>query len=277
MSPKDEDELTTGHLPPNTPQAIGSTLRGITTVVMRELGKDNPTSYILFSNVPPNIIRPSDDTHIPGLSSTRITYNSHTKTLVVKLQSPSHQGAELYLTREIILVTNTVDHSLKRELKLLGAATVTHQGISTQPDASFQTLNLPPGREMKWPSVVVKSGGGRECLDRLHADARFWISRSCGQVKAVVVISAERDREEILFEEFVPDDNLSPPPPPLRAICQQRVVVTRDQGQTVVTGCPLVIAFDEMFLRAAANGVNEHDYVFGQQVLVEIAEDTWHN
>ena len=39
---------------------------------------------------------------------------------------------------------------------------------------------------------------------------------------------------------------------------------------------PLVIAFDGMFLRAA-NRLNEHDYIFGEEALVEIAEDTWHN
>lgn len=88
----------------------------------------------------------------------------------------------------------------------------------------------------------------------------------------MVLIALQRDLQDILLEKVVPDYNL----PRLHAVCQQSVVVTRDQGQTVVTGGPLVIAFDEMFLRAASR-LNEHDYVFGEEALVEIAEDTWDN
>ena len=58
---------TTGYLPTDTPLAIGSTIRGIKTVVARELAKNNPPPYILFSNVPPNIIKPSNDSQVPGL------------------------------------------------------------------------------------------------------------------------------------------------------------------------------------------------------------------
>lgn len=210
-----------GHLPPNTPQATGSTMSAIKTTVKRELAKETPSSYIVFSNVPPNIIKPSDDSHIPGLSGTRITYSEQAQTLVVKLSSTRHQGAERYFTREIELVTNTM--GLKRELKLLGATTVTitDTGVSIQPDSSFRPSNLPAGRDAKWLSVVVLSGDS-ECLNRLHADAHIWVSRSRDQVKAVVVISIKRDIEEIFFEKFVPDYT----PLPLRP--QQRVVVTRD-------------------------------------------------
>ena len=275
---EEEMETTTGYLPTDTPQAIGSTVSGIKTIVNRELEKDNPPFYILFSNVPPNIIRPSDDSHIPGLKGSRITYNEHIRRLVVKLPSASHEGGERYFTREIELVTNTM--GLKRELKLLGSTTVTEQGVSKQPDSSFRPSNLPVGRDTKWPSVVVEIGYS-ETLNRLHADVQLWISRSRGQVKAVVLISVKQDLKQIIFEKFIPDYTPLRPVrasrgPVVYAVCQQKVVVTRDQGQVVVTGGPLIITFEEMFLRSA-NPPNEHDYVFGQQELAEIAEDSWDN
>lgn len=266
-------ETTTGYLPTDTPLAIGSTVSSIKTVVARELRKDNPPSYILFSNVPPNIIRPSDDSQVPGLKGLRITYDEHVRRLLVKLPTALHEGGSWYFTREILEATNAM--GLKRDLKLLGSATVTEQGVSKEPDSSFRPSNLPVGRDIKWPSVVMETGYS-EALNRLHADAQLWISRSRGQVTAVVLISAKRDLEQIIFEKFIPNYTPLGPVrasrgPVVYAICQQRVIVTRNQGQVAVTGGPLIITFEEMFLRSP-NPPNEQDYVLGQQQLTEIAE-----
>lgn len=269
---------TTGYLPTDTPLAIGSTIRGIKTVVARELAKNNPPPYILFSNVPPNIIKPSNDSQVPGLKGLRITYDENVRSLLVKLPSRSHEGGSWYFTRGILEATSAMD--LRRDLMLLGAATVAEQGVSKEPDASFSLSNLPVGRDPKWPSVVVETGY-IETSSRLHADAQLWISRSRGQVKAVILSSFGRDVEKIIFEKLVPDYTPLRPVrasrgPVVYAICQQKVAVTRSQGQVAVTGAPLIITFEEMFLRSP-NPPNERDYVLGQQELTEISEDSWRN
>lgn len=196
----------------------------------------------------------------------------------MKLPTALHEGGSWYFTREILEATNAM--GLKRDLKLLGSATVTEQGVSKEPDSSFRPSNLLVGRDIKWPSVVMETGYS-ETLNRLHADAQLRISRSRGQVKAVVLISAKRDLEQIIFEKFIPNYTPIRPVrasrgPIVYAIYQQRVVVTRNQGQVAVTGGPLIITFEVMFLRSA-DPPNEHDYVLGQQELTEIAEDSWGN
>lgn len=123
--------------------------------------------------------------------------------------------------------------------------------------------------------------GYSETLNRLHADAQLWISRSRGQIKAVILISVGRGIEEIIFEKLIPDYTQLRPVrasrgPVVYAICQQKVIVTGNQGQVAVTGGPLIITFEEMFLRSP-NPSNEQDYVLGQQAPTQIAEDSWGN
>lgn len=61
-----------GPFPAGTPEVIGSTATGIMNFVKKELEKDNPPWYILFTNVPPKIIQSSDDSHFVCFKGARI-------------------------------------------------------------------------------------------------------------------------------------------------------------------------------------------------------------
>ncbi|KAL4800295.1 hypothetical protein BDV19DRAFT_384651 [Aspergillus venezuelensis] len=270
--------LFASSLPTGTPTAIGSTVCGIKKYIALQL-ELHTTCYVHFINVPPAIVRPSDDHPIEifGVKGARIYYDEGARDLIVKLVEKPHEVAHGALTKKLLGQTLTMN--LDSELSLDGATRVTSRGISKEPDASFSPWTLPPARSRQWPAVVVECGYS-ESTNHLRAMANLWISNSNGDVKVAIIISIERPRAKIILEKWVPRQTARSMGPSLRtrgqhARCEQEIVITRNEdGSAAISGAPLVIHFEEMFLRALVPP-NEHDFVITGADLESIAREIW--
>ncbi|KAL2821293.1 hypothetical protein BDW59DRAFT_181288 [Aspergillus cavernicola] len=266
-------------LPSGTPTAVGSTAAGIKKYINLQLQLPSTPSYIHFTNVPPAIVRRSSDHPIEifGVKGARICYGESLRDLIIKLVQKPHEVAHCAFTKE--LLDQTFSMHLKRELRLTGAARATSGDISKEPDASFEPRRPPPGRSEEWPAVVIESGYS-ESTAHLRAMADLWISKSGGDVKVAIIISIERQRGKIIVEKWIPNATPRGNGPFLRnrgqhARCEKEVIITRnDNGSAAVSGAPLVIRFEEMFLRAP-NPPHEKDYVLSRGDFESIAQDIW--
>ncbi|XHF98763.1 hypothetical protein AWENTII_002302 [Aspergillus wentii] len=170
---------------------------------------------------------------------------------------------------------------LQAHLALEGSATVQDAPYAKEPDASYQPRENIPGRDSRWPSVVVEAGLS-EGLGRLRIDAQWWLLRSRGQVKLAIVISVNRNEPRILFEQWEAysgpsrsgHDLRSDSRGELRAERTHRITITHQLGTTTTVGDPLVIPFRSVFLRDPANAV-EQDFVLTRADLELIAGFVW--
>ncbi|PWY89244.1 hypothetical protein BO70DRAFT_426879 [Aspergillus heteromorphus CBS 117.55] len=264
----------TSCLPMNTVHAIGSTSSGICAVIQDEMRKKHPAPYVSFSHVPPALVRESlDNPEAFGSRAVRICYDEDTRRLIVKIPGNQHEVATWHLSKRII--NDTTSMGLDDQLLLKGAARVEDAPVKKEPDASFRPVHRPPGRDQKWPSVVIESGWS-ESDARLEVDANLWIGRSEGLVQVVIAVCIDRDQELVTFKKYVPAQAPLPRLQTLRshswrAALSETIAVSRVNQVVTVTGAPLTIRFEEMFLRPASSPLHV-GYTFDAAALQKVAE-----
>ncbi|KAL2830229.1 hypothetical protein BDW59DRAFT_158561 [Aspergillus cavernicola] len=214
-------------LPIETPTAVGSTATGIT------LSESMRASL--------------DDQSIIRSKGARILYDEATSRLIIKLVGPAHEVA--HRTLFDVIVTETALMGLRGELSSVGAARVTHNNISKEPDSSFQPVHLLQGRPITWPSVIIESGYA-DSTTILQEMEDLWIGNSDRQVKVAIIMSMEKSRDRIVVEKWVPSSipqRVSDPALRRRgqsAVHKQEVVIVQTpDGQGAVSGSPPVIKF----------------------------------
>lgn len=149
------------------------------------------------------------------------------------------------------------------------------------PDDCFFPLEK-HGRDGKWPTLVVESGVF-ESLDRLREDAKWWFSRSYGDVRMVLVVVANKPRGLLRVEKWqlmprevnlgeVSGGDLKP------EMGQQTVDIQRPVMAQSVTVSPdavvegdsqIVLDFRAMFNRAP-RGRRETDVEIDARALMEL-------
>lgn len=209
----------------------------------------------------------------------RMFYNEDVLWLIVKIPKRPREVATIHLDHLIAFQTDRI--GLRMHLNPVGSATLEDPPYSKEPDASYLTLQQPPGRTDKWPALVIETGYS-ESLGRLRVDAEWWLVRSRGDVQVVILTSVHQTKPEIIMEKWELDRNVPPlrPMPKLRQprltpIKTQEISLTLADGDTtVVTGDPLIIRFEDIFLSPAASP-REQDYVFTESDLKEISEFVW--
>ncbi|CDM27064.1 unnamed protein product [Penicillium roqueforti FM164] len=77
--------------------------------------------------------------------------------------------------------------NLGRTLCSLTTARVEGNICSKEPDGSWIPEQLPPGRNDRWPTIVLEVGVS-ESKKKLRADAAWWLASSQGQVHVVIII-----------------------------------------------------------------------------------------
>lgn len=114
-----------------------------------------------------------------------------------------------------------------------------------------------------------------------HALSRRKEQENGGQLSlwkaaVVILISMTKDRDALVLEKWVPGN-----PPQTRSCArffayrEQSVRIFRyGNGVVRTTGDPLIIRFEEVFLRPP-NSPLEQDYELGQAALISIAEGAW--
>ena len=160
----------------------------------------------------------------------------------------------------------------------LGATRCDGRNSSKEGDLSYKPILRK--NKTDWPTIVFESGLS-ESLRRLRDDARWWLTNSKGDVEIVVIILINPTQSSFYIErwELAPLDERRPTTgaflnellnrPGIPSKLQE---ITIDQ-HNVVTGAPLVLEFQKIFLRPAAPP--ETDIEFSAQELSIWAANIW--
>ncbi|KAJ5486491.1 hypothetical protein N7530_000791 [Penicillium desertorum] len=128
-----------------------------------------------------------------------------------------------------------------------------------------------PGRNPKWPTVVVEVGVS-ESYRELRADAQWWLTNSRSDVKLVIIVSVSRKTPNIKFETVALDPTRYVPK------IRQTITASRDANNpnsqiTIRPAVALAIGFEELFCRQPVPP--EHNIDLSPYELGEISTDVW--
>ncbi|KAI9041353.1 uncharacterized protein KD926_006929 [Aspergillus affinis] len=251
-------------LPADTPRVVASTLNSIKSAIRRNL--QHP--YIVIDYVNPDIVeRLVESPRLRFLKASRLFYDADLRKLILKIPSTFHDGASRafhnLLTRH--MESSGVDEEV---VEPQGSGRVKDGPYSKEPDESYLPVRPIPGRDPKWPTLVVEVGYSAT-LGRLRVDCRWWLGRSQGQVKIALLLSIDRDRPHILIEKwengpatygynFRVPGRLSPQK-------TAAISVTLENDEYVTTGAPLCLSVDDIVLPLVPGSVPpcqiiDHDF-----------------
>ncbi|RPA94615.1 hypothetical protein L873DRAFT_1746861 [Choiromyces venosus 120613-1] len=262
----------------------------------------NAGQYAVFTPVTQDKLTKIDhrrDNHHKGL---RFMYLNHEQALIVKI--PAGELHELvhrefaYMCRE-----KAVGLGLGHELRDVGRRIF--QGIASrkEPDTAFKPSSRP--LESNWPTVVFECGVS-ESLKRLTVDSRWWLDNSAEGVKIVLLFSIAKVARSIHIEKWemltvqnphatsanphpfvtrptkVHEVDIAGPvalapvalAPAKHAPAAPTPAVPAPAGPApVVTGVPLTLDLDKIFLRQPHQG--EGNIILTAQDLGRYASDVW--
>jgi len=213
---------------------------------------------------------------------TRITHYTSINLLIIKLTpSVQHELAHSALADLLTFRLSFMGFN-EPPLNRVGAARFDGNQSSKEGDSAYK----PDSRNRKddWPTIVFESGFS-ETLTKLRNDAQWWLTNSQGDVRIVVIVLARPEHKTLRVEKWC----LAPPQPrrsprlnpgaqvPTRV---QEILVTQNPpahpggaSTYTVTGAPLTLEFQEMFLRAPAPP--ESDVTFTTADLSRWATRYW--
>jgi hypothetical protein len=243
---------------------------------------DSDQQYLAFTDVSVDDLAKIDGARNSIGKGIRMTHYTDINLLIVKLPSAEHEAAHLNIGRD--LIEKVVLMGMRaRELDGVGASRFPGRRSSKEGDSAWRPHSSRPNKT-EWPTIVIESGVS-ESLRRLRFDASWWLTESGGDVKIVVIVSVQRaqnaqlrlqiekwehapSRRQLLLR--TPNNN-----PIIRQIptkIQQITVVSNAVagGPLPVTGGPLVLPFDKIFLRPAV--LPETDFTFNVQDISNWAD-----
>ncbi|KAI9932010.1 hypothetical protein ASPWEDRAFT_171862 [Aspergillus wentii DTO 134E9] len=271
------------HLPDNTPNVTASTSRAVKDAIRTYFDEDGPISdYVIISDVKQQVVDGLiEDPRLHGRINMRMFYNEDIRKLIVKLPRAEHEKATHALSK--LIYDETFIQGMNYDFTPCGATTFRSAPYSKEGDMSFMPERPLLGRNQSWPTVVIETGAS-ENIHRLRLEAEWWITQSRGLVKTIVIISIERTDPRIAFEVWKLQAAVSQhhhqryalrtfgtPIVPTKA---QEVVMRRSGNATVTNGAPLIICFEDLFLRTPSSSV-EKDYSFNAVQLEEVAHRVW--
>ncbi|KAJ5288730.1 hypothetical protein N7478_001760 [Penicillium angulare] len=253
---------------------IGSSPQAIRSILDRlRKGSKFVTMYARFTNVPPDVAK------LKFSKACHQMYNPETRAMIITLPGRPHDAVAMEFTSQFIVATFL--SNMKNTLWSLSSARVEGTRCSKEPDGSWIPKDLPASRNDTWPTIVLEVGVS-ESLNKLRADAAWWLSNSKGDVNLVIIISINQAVAEVTFESIV----LQQPPTYMRngqrqyrPHTRQSIVVSRapsSPGQpinTVPNTLPLKILFEEVLCRPPQPP--ETDPVISISSLEEIASAAW--
>ncbi|CAG8928573.1 unnamed protein product [Penicillium salamii] len=209
------------------------------------------TAYARFTNVPPDLAK------LDFSKGCRQFYNSETRCLIVTVPGRPHEIAAGNFSFELNSVANSLNWI--RQFEPYRCARVETTSSAKEPDDSWAPIVLPPNRNDEWPTVVLEVGVS-ESIEKLHADAAWWLITSQGLVNLVITISIKKTVPQLTFEAIVRSEELDI----LRndrhryqTMIRQSIVVSRPSGDpaqpiTCVPNEPLRISSEELLCRPSA-------------------------
>jgi hypothetical protein len=203
----------------------------------------------------------------------RISYYPKSEVLIVKsMPLACHQTAQLSLGMDITYKIARMGTPRYDLLPLGGSRFGGGPGRpSKEADLAYRSQSR---RGADWPTIVFESGVS-ESLRRLRHYPKWWLGNSGGEVKIVILILVDRAQRRLQIEKwelapsasaFYDAPNIPPPRIPTK---MQEVII----DPNAVTGAPLVLDFEKMFLRAAIPP--EGNIEWNAQELSDIGARYW--
>ncbi|KAL4911801.1 hypothetical protein BDW62DRAFT_196196 [Aspergillus aurantiobrunneus] len=162
--------------------------------------------------------------------------------LINMVKSKAHENAAGLFDNVFHEALITV--GMERSLETIGAATHFATIGGKEPDRAWQPTRLPQDRSDKWPTIVLEVAYS-ETKSKLQSDVRYWLRAPEGEVKTVLTLRIAQNEPRIVIERWESTGNG-------HGRRQQQVVITRIRSNKVtITGAPLVLEFERLFLRAS--------------------------
>jgi hypothetical protein len=248
---------------------------------------DSGQQYLIFTRVCVDDLAKIDRARNSIGKGIRMTHYTDIDLLIAKLPSAVHERAHGNLANKVVTAVARMGIP-DGELDFVGASRFRGRRSSKEGDSAFRPYSFRPN-ETDWPTIVIESGVSESL--RLRFDASWWLTESGGDVKIVIIISVQRAKSRLKIEkwEHAPSRSLLPlrTPPnnlnnnPNNLIRQlptkvQEITIVSNTvagaplpavigGPFTVTGAPLVLEFDKIFLRPAV--LPETDITFNVQEL----------
>lgn len=189
--------------------------------------------------------------------------------IVVKMKTKKHDWVAGIIHEMIHDKVMEFDSSARKGLRMFGQATYKGPDRSKEADLTFVPKELPANRSTKWPSFVVEVGWS-ESERKLKNDAKWWLTRTLGDVKRVLTIKVNQKDERITMNSWTLQQGRTD-----EIDLMQSTVISRDNDiQPVIVDNDLEIPFADLYLRPARTGEDEM-IVFNTEELVDFATDVW--
>ncbi|GLA66607.1 hypothetical protein AtubIFM55763_005490 [Aspergillus tubingensis] len=164
------------------------------------------------------------------------TYDSeHQILLLIMPESNAHGTASSEFDKLLCMATGRLGLHLK---SFEGYHAMERGG--KVPDRAWRPLRLPRNRSTEWPSAVLEVSYS-ETRSKLMADIRRWFHASGGDVKLVFTVDIDRHAPKIVIEQWTHDKDS-------RKRREQVIGISQSKTGVVVTGAPLEISFERLFL-----------------------------
>lgn len=236
-------------LPLNTPEfTLPSDPHSISTLFQNEIvrNKDSINPYIIIKYCPSYFTEAiSRDLIACNIPRVQMFYNEQTREMIAKkLPDIKETGLKSYFSVLFASKANRV--VISRQGMYTGRrmwdffCVNRERAFRKQADNSFI-----PRLEMNMSTVVFKRGY-MDIIDRCRVEAKWWLTASRGSTKAAFVICTNRERPEIIFEEWRMVDDLYLERP--TAARTQMVIMTLEDGKIKVTGAPFTLGVDDLVL-----------------------------
>ncbi|KAJ5686599.1 hypothetical protein N7536_009218 [Penicillium majusculum] len=229
----------------------------------RESPGNEKNNFILFHTsreMIETLLNPDDES--TTLAKNCSSFDLDEELILIKMPSPEHSAA-----------ISAVDHAIMAALLPMGLfdslngypnATIQGQTRGKQPDHGWGSIRPPPGYK-RTPSVVLEVAWSKSD-SKLNSDVRFWLAPDDGNAKTCLTLTVDKRRPAIRIENWRLQNG--------RDHRFQMIHVTKLSNHITVTNDPLLIPFEDLFLRAPSTPA-ERDIEISHQALQVIAEKIW--
>lgn len=195
------------------------------------------------------------------------TYDPTQRVLIARMTSAAHAETQEEFGSQLLLAIRP--QNLHQTLGKYAGQLFRGQGRDKKADKAWGPIDRALLQDQRWPTVVMEVAVS-ETRMRLEEDISFWLTRTFGQVKMMIVADVAKTRHQrILLEKWVLDGNGQPH-------CAQRITLKRTSLQNrtpLIENGPLIIEFATLFLRPPQPG--EENLVFDDASLGTIAANLW--
>ena len=160
---------------------------------------DSEQQYLVFTRVSVDDLAEIDRARNKIGKGIRITHYTDTNLLIVKLPTAEHESAHGNLATGMIEKVVLMGIPA-RELQFVGATRFRVRGSSKEGDSAYRPRSFRPNKA-DWPTIVFESGLS-EPLSQLRLDAEWWLTKSRGAVKIVIIISINRATQALQVEKW---------------------------------------------------------------------------